>query len=218
MRSFVARSISGSDDAPERVRLQQRGEMRLGPDKRWIPWTGVEHLEVQRVSLTWQARLPLFPLVWLNVVDSFKDGSGVLEGHLWGRVRLFRQIGRDLDIGEAMRYLAELVWAPHAILANQHLHWEKIDESVVEVATSVRDRRVAVRFRLDDSGDVVAVRAEARPRIEGKKSRKLPWGGSFLDYVEIRGVRIPKCGTVYWDLPEGRFEYWRGEIRDLELR
>jgi hypothetical protein len=40
------------------------------------------------------------------------------EGRLEGRVaglRVFRSDGPDLSRGEAMRYLAELAWIPHAL-------------------------------------------------------------------------------------------------------
>jgi hypothetical protein len=33
----------------------------------------------------------------------------------------------------------------------------------------------------------------------------------------LGGVRMPTRVDVYWDLPEGRFVYWRAEITGAEL-
>ena len=31
-------------------------------------------------------------------------------------------------------------------------------------------------------------------------------------YRELGGMRMPTLAEVYWDLPEGRHTYWRGEV------
>ena len=49
-------------------------------------------------------------------------------------VPVSRGKGEETAIGEAMRYLAELPWAPPAML-NPQLHWHVIDEAIVEVET-----------------------------------------------------------------------------------
>jgi hypothetical protein len=30
-------------------------------------------------------------------------------------------------------------------------------------------------------------------------------------------VRVPAGGEAWWDLPEGRFVYWRGRVTGVEL-
>jgi len=42
------------------------------------------------------------------------------------------------------------------------------------------------------------------------------WGGELGEYRVLDGMRMPTRGEVYWDLPEGRFAYWRGEITSAE--
>lgn len=52
-----------------------------------------------------------------------------------------------------------------------------------------------------------------------ERSRVLQsWGGAFSDYDDFKGVRIPRTGKAYWYLPEGRFEYWRGEVTRVDLQ
>ena len=182
-----------------------------------MPWSGVEILDVHRVAFSWNARFPVFPFVWLTVQDAYEDGAGSLEGRLWGRIRLFGRTGIDVDVGEAMRYLAELPWVPHAIRANTELVWRSLDEQSVEVSASVAGRHVAVQFEFNGIGDIVRVGATGRPRTVGRTTTEGPWGGAFSDYADWSGIRVPTRGEVYWDQPEGRFVYWRGEITHVDL-
>jgi hypothetical protein len=35
--------------------------------------------------------------------------------------------------------------------------------------------------------------------------------------MDFGGTRVPSFGEAWWELPEGRFVYWRGRITALEL-
>ncbi len=56
-----------------------------------------------------------------------------------------------------------------------------------------------------------------RPRTVGRATTEEPCGGAFSDYADSTGIRVPTRGKVYWDLPEGRFAYWKGEITHVDL-
>jgi Family of unknown function (DUF6544) len=100
-----------------------------------------------------------------------------------------------------MRYLADLPWVPHAMLANPELEWRELDAQTVEVATRVGSARAAVRLGFDAAGDIVGAFADARPRPEGKASVPTPWGGVFHDYRVLDGIRVPLHAEVGWELP-----------------
>lgn len=135
-----------------------------------------------------------------------------------GLVPVMRAHGQEVSEGEAMRYLSELAWVPHAMHANRQLEWHELDALTVEVATSVGPARVAIRLEFDAAGDIVGAFAEARPRLEGKASVPTPWGGVFGDYEVVGGIRLPTRADVRWELPEGPFAYWSGRVTSLELR
>jgi hypothetical protein len=115
-----------------------------------------------------------------------------------------------------MRYLAELAWAPQAIAANRELQWREIDERTVEVACEVPAGRVAVHWGFNDAGDLARATG-VRPFPVGKTFVPRRWGGDFGDYATFDGTRVPSFGEAWWELPEGRFVYWRGHITALEL-
>jgi hypothetical protein len=167
-------------------------------------------------SFSWQARFPIVGPLALTVVDQLADGEGRLRVSLLG-LRLQTQTGPELTVGEAMRYLAELPWAPHAIAANRELEWREIDGRTVEVATGASAARVAVHWRFDDDGDPIGVTGE-RPFPVGKSFVTRSWGGDFGEHASFGGTRAPTFGEAWWLLPGGaRFVYWRARVTALEL-
>jgi hypothetical protein len=119
--------------------------------------------------------------------------------------------------GEAIRYLAELPWAPQAMIDNRELEWREVDERTVEVATSVAGERVAVLLHFDAAGDIVAASAEDRPRAVGKRAVATPFAGEYGDYQVFGRVRVPTKADVRWDLPDGPFVYFRGRLTELAV-
>ena len=216
VRRYVARALPGSVDIPDHVRVTQAGVMRQSPRGRWLRFTADETLAVETVAFVWQARFSMGPLLTLSIVDRYADGDGRLEGRLWGRVPVLRSAGPATAEGQALRYLAELFWVPHALLANDGLEWDAVDERTVDVSTRVGSKRVTVRLGFDDSGDIVSAFTAARPRLVGKRAIATPWIGEVSEYAELGGVRIPTRAEVRWELPEGPFPYWRGTITSLE--
>jgi hypothetical protein len=173
-----------------------------------------QRLAVREVAFRWRARFPLLGPLALGVVDRCEAGEGALEVRLG--VPLSRDRGPEVALGQALRYLAELPWVPHAIGANPALEWRELDAGV-EVATGVGAERAALTMEIDGAGDVLAVRCDARPRKEGRGFVARPWSGTYADHAELGGVRIPTRAEVRWELPEGPFVYWRGTVTALAL-
>lgn len=66
------------------------------------------------------------------------------------------------------------------------------------------------------AGDPVGATG-VRPFTVGKTFVPTPWGGDFGDYASFAGTRVPTLGEAWWELPEGRFVYWRGRVTGVEL-
>jgi hypothetical protein len=206
VRHYVERNVPPAVLNARRVRFSELGEMQLRPGH-WSPFVAEQEMDADRVEFAWNANLRAAPLVSLRVRDWYRAGAAGLDVRLWG-VPVVRASGEDVARGEAMRYLAELVWVPQAFVSNRALEWREVDESRVEVATRVGGERVAVTLRFDEAGDIVAMSA-VRPRRVGKQVVDTPWNGAFANYRELAGVRLPTTGEVSWLLPDGLFTYFR---------
>lgn len=186
VRHYLERALPLGGSVPRRVRVAQVGEMWMKPGSRPLRFTAVEELAVEEVAFSWRARFPILPLVSLRVVDRYAAGKGLLEARALRVVRVMRRRGQEVSEAEAMRYLAELAWVPHAMRANRALEWHERDEQTVDVATSVGSARVVVRLAFDTAGDIVGAVADARPHQEGRTSVRRQWGGSLQ---RLRGGR-----------------------------
>lgn len=210
VRRYLSRTLPDAGGTPASVRIAQEGEMWLKPGGHALRFTAVEELAVDRVTFTWRARFRL----GLRTIDSYTDGEGALEARILG-LRVMRQHGPDLSLGEAMRYLAELPWVPHAMQANRELRWEELDARTVQVSSDVGTRSAAVQLHFDGGGDIARASA-THPYPQGNTATTMPWSGAFSDYAVLAGVRLPTSAEVQWELPSGPFIYWRGRIASFE--
>lgn len=215
VRSYLARSLPPGGANPAVVRVQQTGKMWKKPGARAMPFRATEDFVVDGVAFSWRARFPILGPLALTVVDEFSNGEGQLRVSLLG-LPLQTVKGPDASLGEAMRYLAELAWAPQAIAANRELEWQEIDKETVDVACTVGQTKATVRWQFNEDGDVVGATG-LRPFRVGKTLVPQRWGGEFGAYASFRGIRVPISAEVWWDLPEGRFVYWRARLTALEL-
>jgi hypothetical protein len=216
IRRYVERAVLDPEGRPGLLRFAQSGEMQLRPG-RWLPFEAQQEARVDRIEFMWRARFSFAPLVSVRVRDWYRDGQGGLEGRLFGLIPIVRAAGPETARSEAMRYLAELPWFPHAILHNRDLEWHEIEPNSVEVATRGGDLEAAVTLHFDGAGDIAGASASNRPRQEGKRFVERPWVGAFGDYNELGGVRVPTWAEVSWELPEGLFTYFRAKVTGLEL-
>ena len=216
LEPFIERALPDLESVPRRVRTRQVGQMWLKPGARPKHFTAVQEYAVDRVAFVWRASFKIAGFATLRVVDRFRRGQGSLEARLFGSIPLTREKGPAVSEGQAFRYLGELPWVPQAFLANHDIELHELDAQHVEAATGAGGNRVALTIELNEDGDIAGVSADARPRLEDK-GKPTPWSGSFSDYAELSGIRLPTKAEVRWDLPQGPFTYWSGEIKELEL-
>ncbi|MBV9050348.1 MAG: hypothetical protein JOY58_18915 [Solirubrobacterales bacterium] len=212
---YLERALPTGTVRARQVRLTQTGEMFRRPGARPMRFTAVERFAVDRVAFAWEARFRIVPLVSLRVLDTYAHGNGMLKVRLLG-LPLQNQSGPSMSLAEAYRYLAELPWMPQAMASNAELDWRLVDERAVDVMTVARDQRPTVRIEFDENGDIARCSARARPREVNGGSVLTRWGGQLGEYRTLGGMRMPIRGEVFWDPPEGRFVYWRGEVTSAE--
>ncbi|MGO9360776.1 MAG: DUF6544 family protein [Xanthobacteraceae bacterium] len=209
----LAQWLGAADGRPARlVRLTQRGEMWLKPGARALAFTARQTIAVADVGFLWQAKFAMAGLP-MRIIDYLVDDQGGLQGRLVGVVPVVTMIGGDAMFrGEAMRYLAELIWAPDAMLLNRRLDWRVIDARTLAVATGAGARRCEVRLLLDEAGDPVRVEADDRPRQDRGVVTPTPWFCRGRDFRAIGGRRIPTAGEAGWIVDGVEFIYWRARI------
>ncbi|MDB5712498.1 MAG: hypothetical protein JWL96_4568 [Sphingomonas bacterium] len=190
------------------VRLTQSGLMKrtLGVDA-WSPFTASQTIATNCCRFDWRARFG--PLGAISVRDALEDGEGRLTVNALGIIPLGRtKPTAALTKGELMRYLAELPWAPDAILHNPELRWRAIGPDTIVVSAGVGDTSVEVSLGLNTQGQVATVLAKNRPRSPTPPLLPMRWVGGFSDYRLHDGRWLPFAGEVAWEIDGHNEVYW----------
>lgn len=193
------------------IHLKHRARLSIDRAREPIDIAAEQWLSPLETAMAWVGRGSMAGLP-VTVIDSIIDGRGRLEARLADTMMVAGGRGVDFDKGELQRYLSELPVHPDAILNNGTLSWRHIDASTVEVTASSATGTASASFSFDAAGDIVGMVAADRPMSVAAGTVPTPWIGSYSDYREIGGYRIPAHGEVSWQLADGLFTYWRGDI------
>jgi len=216
VRRYLALVIPEGRSRVRRVRFTQTGVFRTREQpEQWGPFRAVQHVATSPPGFVWDATIRMAPLLSARVVDSYIEGAGLLRARLLGVFTVADASGPEADSGEMMRYLAEAIWYPTALVPDEWLRWQAVDERSAIAVLTDGGQEVAVKFFFDDEGLVSHFEAE-RFRIEKGRCRKVPWRAYCSGYTVRGGFRVPREARVAWRLPEGELEYFRGRIENIE--
>jgi len=184
--------------------------------EQWKPFTSTQRVVTRRPGFDWNGRILMMPGLPVHVHDAYVAGEGILHAAVLGLFSMVQLRGTAaVAQGELMRFLAEAVWYPTALLPSQGVQWDAVDEHSARATLQDGDVMVALLFHFNEDGTIDAVRADARGRTVGGTVVPTPWHGRFWNYTLRDGIRVPLDGEVAWLLPEGAKPYWRGRITQL---
>ena len=133
------------------VNLTQTGRMKPSGAAQWMSFSAKQTIATRECAFEWRARAG--PLGMVSVCDALKDGEGRLDVLGLGIVPISRaEHSSALMRGELMRYLAELAWAPDAILLNTALRWREDGPDKLAVSVGVGETAAEVTLNLDSEG------------------------------------------------------------------
>jgi hypothetical protein len=216
---YLKKAIPEGHPYVNTVRLHQTGAFRMGDQTSpWKPFAAKQYFTVNPPGFVWDANIQMAPLVSARVVDMYQDGQGALRAKVASTLSVVDAQGRaELDAGELMRYLAEALWFPTALLPGQGVEWVPIDDHSARATIEDRGTRVSLLFYFNSRHEVERVYAEARGREVDGRYEPIPWTGYWSNYQTRDGLLIPLDGEVEWNLPEGDLAYWRGHVDDIEF-
>ena len=218
----VARYIEAALGADPRqiatVRVLWTGEFaqRPGADE-WKPLRAEQVFHTRPPGFVWDAHISLGPGLDVFVRDAFVDGGGSMRGAIHGLVSVVNVRGTpEISAGALQRYLGEAVWFPAALLPRNGVRWTPLSDSSARASLTVGKTSVSCDFHFGTDGLVESVYTASRFRDVDGTPVLTPWEAVVSDYEERNGVLVPSVGEAAWLLPDGRFPYWRGEVRDLD--
>lgn len=199
------------------VRMEHTGNFNMSMTaEQWRPFTSTQRVVIHRPGFGWDARISMMPGIIVRVHDAYVAGGGILHAALFGLVTLADMRGTpEAAEGQLMRFFAEAAWYPTALLPNQGVQWEAVDDTSAKATMNDGKVTLTLLFRFNDAGLIGSVCSEARGRVVNGSLVLTPWEGRLWGYENRNGMQVPMEGEVAWLLPEGLKPYWRGRITKL---
>jgi len=196
------------------VRLTQTGQIHVNAGQPWLPLHAEQHFSVQPPGFVWEAVVPAEALPLLRAKDSFLSGSGRMLITAAGLVPMVDAKGPELDQGEMVRFLSEMMWFPTAFLG-ENVSFEPLDDGSVRVSLTHAGQTASGTIFVDDEGRVTRFEADRYYPGEGGKPSVERWSTPVDEYGEFNGLRIPVRVRAVWNLPGGDLEYIRITVTQL---
>ena len=202
-------------ERPVTVRLKQEGEIRLGPDRDWMPFSAEQYYTTDPPSFVWHVDAKLMPLVSFAGRDKYVDGRGNMEIRVLSLIPVVNETGEHMDQGTLVRYLNEIMWFPAAAVS-PYIDWEEVDANSAKATMSYGGTTVEATYYFDSDGRMTNMMALRYQDAGSGEFKWLPWWTPISEYGEFNGVRIPVAGEGVWEEDWGDFTYVRLRITDIE--
>jgi len=207
--SYFEFALTPGQPLVRRAHFRQAGVFSTRPGV-WSPFTSEQYFSVRPPGFVWDASIRMAPLVSVRVRDSYLAGEGVMYAKAAALVTVANQRGTpEMASGALMRYLAEAVWLPTALLPCEGVSWEAVDDRTARATLADAATIVSVDVHFGAGGRIVRIEAMRYRDVNGTPVLT-PWVVHLRDYARADGMMIPVAGEVAWLLPEGPLPYWRG--------
>jgi hypothetical protein len=184
-----------------RVHLKQSGRMLLARGTPWIPLKAEQWYSVRPPGFVWYATLHIGRVPMVRARDMYRAG----EGHMLIKAPLLVTVadakGEEIDQGEMVRYLSEMIWFPSAFLED-NVSFEAIDAGSARVILTDSDRTATGTLFFDSEGRLTEFVAR---RYIG--SNLQTWSVLVTAYGEFEGLKLPVRGKAVWKLADSDHEY-----------
>ncbi len=215
VHELAARLGVGKHKTARRAMFNQTGHLRASHESGWMPFKARQWICLSQCDFRWLCKTG--PLFTLRIEDSLINAKAVGKMSLLGVIPLgTAQSSPSIIKAQLMRYLAELPWAPDAILHNSALRWTVDADGKLGVGLTIGDVSGSVTFELNDEGFLESV-SGIRPRAHKGAFIDTPWRGIFSNYQQAAGRNIPMAGEVGWSILGAYHRVWKGELSDWHL-
>lgn len=189
------------------ARLNHAGMMKTKPESAWMPFQAEYYYTIDNPGFIWHVDVKAAPFMHLAGRDMLCQGKGNMLIKLFSLITVADGRGPEIDQGTLLRFLAEIVWFPTAALS-PYIDWKSIDDHKSQATISVDGRSASGTFIFNDEGLPVQFEAQRYMSQDGGYSLE-KWVVTTGDFKEMNGIIAPASVEVAWDLPSGKFIWFK---------
>ena len=217
VREYLGKVLQDGQPIISTVTITHTGTFNMSEtEEQWRAFRSNQAVTTNRPGFDWEARIRMFPGLSAKVHDAYIAGTGLLQVSLFGFERLVDLKDMpELDQGEFIRYCAESVWYPTALLPSQGTIWEAVDDFSARATMEDGDNKISLLFRFTREYLVESIVSESRMRTVDGEMVPTPWECRVGDYQVRNNVLIPITGEALWHVQGEELPYWRGTIEHI---
>ena len=197
------------------LRLRQEGIFRSSLQAGWMPFTAEQYFNPGQVSFAWYARMSGPLGIKFHAVDRYVKGEGRMHVKLANMYTIADSKGPEIDQGELIRYLAEMMWFPSSF-TDEYIHWESIDDLSAKATITHNNISASGIFHFEKDGRLNSFTAR-RYKAGGKYYFLEDWITPVLNYSQFGDVLIPSDTEVTWKLNIGELTYAKLRLKSIEF-
>lgn len=217
VQRYFLHAIAPGTPLASAVTLEMSGSFRLGEDKPWVPMQAKQRISLLK-GFVWQATVGRGLSQFVGA-DYYIKGTGRMRFSLWGLFPLVNAHTHDIARSSLGRLAGEFVWLPSALLPQQGVIWQAIDERTVQASFVIDDEPVTLTLIVDSDGKVLQL---SLPRwgdaTENGSWNYIPFGVEFQAEQQFGGFTIPsQMNAGWWFGTERYLEFFRATIAKAEF-
>jgi hypothetical protein len=199
---------------PSTVLITQHGSMRADPNGEWMTFEAVEYFSIDPPAFVWKATIHTDKYIDIAGRDKYENGKGNMLIKAASLIPIANSSGVEIDEGTLIRFMAEVIWFPHAAVSD-YLSWEEIDSTHARVTMSNEGVTASGICTFNEEGFPVGFEAPRYRELNGKFTKEI-WSVKSSGFGKYEGLPIAKESEVIWKLKDGDFSWLRLTIADVQ--
>jgi hypothetical protein len=198
-------------------RARFHGQIRSGPNARWMSFTGEQYNFYDQPSRLFLMDASMFGLP-VQAFHRFVGPSATMRVKVASAVTMVDAKGPEMDAAETVTLFNDLcVFAP-GVLVDRGIQWREIDRQTVSASYTNGSHTAHAVLSFNDRGELTNFVADGRGALsaDGRSFTKMRWSTPLSDYRDFGSHRVMARGEGIWHPPAGDYAYLRFDLDAIE--
>jgi hypothetical protein len=217
VQRYFLHAIQPGTPLANSVKLKMNGSFRLSPDKPWLPMQAEQIISAFK-GFVWKAKIGSGLIKFIGS-DYYFNNFGKTRFSIWGIIPVVNAHNQDITRSAIGRFVGESFWLPSALLPQNGVIWQAIDDNTIEANMKIDRESVTLTFIIDSNGKLLKM---CLPRwgdkTEDSSYAYIPFGGEVLEERTFEGFTIPsQINAGWWFGTDKYFNFYRTNIEQAEF-
>jgi hypothetical protein len=199
------------------VNIKMSGSFRMAQNKPWMPMQAKQMISANK-GFIWQPVIGS-GLMQFSGADYYANNFGRTRFYLWGLIPIVNAYNSNITRSAIGRFAGESFCLPSALLPQQGVSWQAIDENTIQASLKIDGEPVTLTLVIDPEGKLLKL---SMPRWGDKTDdgsyTYIPFGAEFHQEQTFDRLTIPTQISAGWWFGTDRYlEFFRARIEQAEF-